>query len=81
MRPLRMPRHLSLLPGRSAGIEIGERLGRLGLERVDLLADGDRVAPARKSAQFLDLGLEFGDRLFEVEISAHEIKSFPVVVF
>ena len=71
MRPLRMARHLRLLPGREVGIELLERERRLDLEAADLLADGDRAVALAHGAQFLDLGLQFGHRLFEVEIAAH----------
>ena len=73
MRPLRMARDLRLLPGRQVGIELLERLRRLGLEPRDLLADGDRVAARAHGAQLLDLGLELGHRLFEIEIAAHRV--------
>ena len=43
------------------------------LEPADLVADGDRVAGLAHGAQFLDLGLQFGHRLFEVEIGAHVV--------
>ena len=79
MRPLRMARHLRLLPGRELGIELLERERRLDLEPVDLLADGDRVAGLGHGAQFLDLGLQFGHRLFEVEIGAHEVPAAVMI--
>ena len=34
-------------------------------------ADRDRVPLLAEGAQLLDLGLELGDRLFEIEIAAH----------
>ena len=71
MRPLRMARDLRLLPGREIGIELLERQRRLDLEPVDLIADGDRAAGLGHGAQFFDLGLQFGHRLFEIEIAAH----------
>ena len=71
MRPLRMARDLRLLPGRQIGIEFLERDRRLDLEPADLLADGDRAVALAHGAQFLDLGLQFGHRLFEIEIGAH----------
>src|SRR5207244_8684666 len=63
MRPLRMPRNKSLLPGREVGIELGQRLRRLLLDLCDLVADVAAVGGER--AQLVDLGLEFGDGLFE----------------
>ena len=71
MRPLRMARHLRLLPGRQVGIELLERQRRLHLEPADLVADRDRGIALAHGAQFLDLGLQFGHRLFEIEIAAH----------
>ncbi len=71
MRPLRMARHLRFLPGRELGIEFLERGRCLRLEPADLVADGDRVVALAHGAQFLDLGLQFGHRFFEVEIAAH----------
>ena len=71
MRPLRMARHLRLLPGRQVGIEFLERERGLDLEPVDLVVDGDRAAGLAHGAQFFDLGLQFGHRLFEIEIAAH----------
>ena len=71
MRPLWMARDLRLLPGCQLGVEFPQRLVRLGLEALDLVADGDGVAARRHGAQLLDLGLQFGDRLFEIEIAAH----------
>ncbi len=70
VRALRVARHLRLLPGGEGGIKFLQRLGRLGLQPVDFLADGDRIAGLAERAQFLDLGLQFGHRLFEVEIAA-----------
>ena len=72
VRPLGMARHLRLLPGRELGIELLERLRGLGLEAGNLLADGDRVLAGLERAQLLDLGLELGHRLFEVEVAAHQ---------
>ena len=68
MRPLRMPRHQRLLPWRQVGVEVGQRLRGLVLDPRDLVAD---VAAGRgERTQLVDLGLEFGDGLFEVEIGA-----------
>ncbi len=71
VRPLRMARHLRLLPGREVGIELLERDRRLHLEPADLLADGDRLVALAHGAQFLDLGLQFGHGFFEIQIGAH----------
>ena len=72
MRALRMARHQRLLPWRQVGVEVGQRLRRLVLDSRNLIAD---VAARRcQRAQFIDLGLQFGDGLFEVEIAAHLIR-------
>ena len=71
MWPLRVPRHLDLLPGRQAGVEIRERLRGFGLELAELLADRHGLSVFGQRAQFVDLGFEFCDGLFEVEIGAH----------
>src|SRR5262249_46475731 len=71
VRPLRVARHLRLLPRREVGKQRLQRLGGAGLEALDLLADRHRVAARLHGAQLLDLGLELGNRLFEVEIAAH----------
>ena len=55
MRPLRMARHLRLLPRRQLAIELLERLVRLALEARDLLADETAFGPscrARSSSTF-----------------------------
>ena len=75
MRPLRMARHLRLLPGRQVGIELLERERRLHLEAIDFVADRDGAAGLRHGAQLLDLGLQFGHRLFEIEIAAHGFRA------
>jgi hypothetical protein len=71
VRPLRMARDLRLLPRREAGIEIGERLLRLGFEARQFLADRDRVPLRCDVPQLLDLRFELGDGLFEVEVATH----------
>ena len=72
MRALRVARHQRLLPRRQVGVELGERLRRLVLDSRDLVADV--AAGRRQRAQFIDLGFEFGDGLFEIEVRAHEIR-------
>src|SRR5262249_18976833 len=74
MRPLRMARHLCLLPRRQAAVEFLQCGRRLDLNAVDFLANGDGIAARLHGAQFLDLGLELGHRLFEVEIATHHSK-------
>src|ERR1700733_5876347 len=72
MRPLRMARHQRLLPRRQIRVEVPQRLRSLFLDPGDLLADV--AARCRKHAQFVDLGIEFGDGFFEIEIAAHVIR-------
>ncbi len=72
VRALRMARHQRLLPWRQIGIEVGQRLRRLVLDPPDLI--GDVAARGHKRAQFVELGIELGDGLFEVEIAAHLIR-------
>src|SRR5205085_207444 len=57
---------------RQAGVELSQRLRGLFLDAGNLL--GDIAAAGCQRAQFLDLGIEFGDRLFEVEVAAHVIR-------
>ena len=64
---------LRLLPGRELRVEILESVCRLGLEAGDLLADRRRAVAGLERAQLLQLGLELGHRLFEVEVAAHHI--------
>ena len=71
MRPLRVPRHLRLLPGRQRRIEFVQRLSRLVLDPRDFV--GNIAAAGGKRAQFVDPGVQFGDGLFEIEIAAHGI--------
>jgi hypothetical protein len=64
--PLRMARDLRHLPRRQAGIDVlGEEQALLA-QPVDLLGDVDRRLVLHV-AQLVDLGLELGDRLLEVE--------------
>ena len=51
MRPLRMARDLRLLPGRQFGVEVRQRLRRLGLEPLDLVGDGGGIVAAACSAR------------------------------
>ena len=71
MRPLLVPRDLRLLPGRQIGIKIGKRLLGLGFEPRQFLANGNGIALRREHAQLQNLGFEFGNRFFKVEIGAH----------
>ncbi len=72
MRPLRVARDQGFLPRRQVGVEIAQRLRGLVLDPRNLIAD--IAAGRRQRAQFVDLGVEFGDRLFKIEIAAHGIR-------
>ena len=72
MRPLRMTRYQGFLPRRQVGVEIVQRLRRLVLDPRDFLADV--AAGSRQHAQFIDLGVEFGDGFFEIKVTAHLIR-------
>jgi len=69
--PLRMARELGDLPGAELGEDrLGQRAALL-LQPADLLADVD-LGVVAEVAQLLDLGLELGDGLFEIqEIKIH----------
>ena len=71
MRAQLVARDLGLLPRCQSRIEVDERLLGLGLEPRQLVADRHGIALLPELAQFLDLGFEFGDRLFEIEIATH----------
>lgn len=73
VRALRMAGDLRLLPGREGGVELGEGRGGLALEPRHVLGDRHRAVAGAEGAQLLQLGLEFGDRLFEIEVGAHRI--------
>ena len=66
-------RDLGLLPGRQVGVEIGQRLVGAGLELGDLVGEGRRIAFLRDRAQFVEAGVDIGDRRFETEIGAHPV--------
>ena len=65
-------RDLRFLPGVEPGVDAGELAFGLGLEARQLhaLGDGVRARGFGERGQFLDLSLDLGDRLFEIEISA-----------
>ena len=71
MRALRVARNLRFLPRGQVFVEFFERDGGLAFQPADLVANGDRTAGLAHGAQFFDLGLQFGHRLFEIEITAH----------
>src|SRR5690606_41313260 len=66
VRPLRVPRQASDLPtGQVAENAFGERFA-LVLQASNFVADVQRVVIANQT-QLFDLGLQVGDRLFEIE--------------
>ncbi len=66
VRALRMPRDLRDLPRRELAVDVlGELLALLG-EPGDLIGDVDRGILVHV-AKLLDLGLQLGDRLLEIE--------------
>jgi hypothetical protein len=68
--PLRMARDQRLLPGRELGVGGPQQRLRLVAQPPHLLGHVD-AARVGGPAQLLDLALEFGDRLFEVQEVAH----------
>src|SRR5262249_31173748 len=72
MGPLRVARHLRLLPRREIAVEDLESLVGARLEALDLLADRHGVIAGMERTEFLDLGLELGHGLFKIEIAAHQ---------
>ena len=73
MRPPLGARDLRFLPGRQAGVEIGQRLFGPGLELVDFVGERRRIALLRHGAHFIEAGLEVSDRRFKAEIGAHPV--------
>ena len=71
MGPLRMTGDKRLLPRRQRRVELLQRRRRLGLEASDIVRDGHGIVVGAEGAQFLELGFQLGDRLFEIEIAAH----------
>jgi len=70
VRPVRMARHLGLLPGRQLGVGLAQQPLGLALQARDFLRDVD-VIVVREVAQLLDLALELGDRLFKIQKIGH----------
>src|SRR4029077_17222657 len=72
--PLRMPGNLSLLPGCELRVELLQSQRCFRLQPVDFLADRDGISPLAPRPAFLRLGLKFGHRFFEIEITAHWVQ-------
>jgi hypothetical protein len=70
MGPVRMPRHLGLLPGGEPAIGLAQHAFGLGLEPADLGIDVE-VRILGRLAQLLDARIQLGDRFFEVEEGGH----------
>src|SRR6185437_2689937 len=66
-------RDLGLLPGREVGVEVGQRLFGPRLEPGDLVGDRGGIALFRDGPQFVETGVDVGDRRFEAEIGAHPV--------
>ncbi len=61
-----MASELGDLPGGQLREDVGRQLARLGLQACDLAVDVQAWVGLHM-AQFLDLCLELGDRLFEIQ--------------
>ena len=72
MGPLRMARHERLLPGGEPGIELLEGRRRLRFEPDDVVGNGDGVPVFPERPQLFELGFQFGNGLFEIEIASHQ---------
>ena len=70
MGPVGVAGHLGLLPRRELGIGLLEQLVDLGLQLAHFLGDVD-LAGTAQVAQSLDLALQFGDGLLEVQEAVH----------
>src|SRR6202022_644720 len=66
MRPLRMPRHVDLLPRCQPRISLAQQAVGGVFEAADLVGDID-FAGRGKVAEFLNLALELGDWPFEIQ--------------
>ena len=66
VRALRVARQLGNLPGRQVGKDRARELLALGAELADFFRYVDGLV-GTKVPELLELGLELGDRLFEVE--------------
>ncbi len=67
-----MPRKLDALPGGEIQENLPARLLQLFLDQLDFLlkADAQRML-LRMRPEFIQLVLQFGDRLFEIELMLH----------
>ena len=77
MRPLRVPCDLRLLPGGELGIGLFQGVARLGLELGELLLNRNGALLGGERPELGDLTFKLGNRLFEIEISAHLAKDGP----
>src|SRR3546814_1274874 len=70
VRPVRVARHLGLLPGRQLAVGLPQQPLDLALQFLDLVGDVD-LAIVGEVPQLCDLAFQLGDRLFEVEEIVH----------
>ena len=71
-----MTRHLGLLPRGELGVDVAQALRRLVLELTDLVFDRDSIVVAGERPKLRDLAFKLGNRLFKIEICAHESAGF-----
>src|SRR5262249_7926736 len=62
-------------PRREFGIELFQCQRSFRLKPINLLTYRDGIAGISHCAEFFDLGLQFGHRLFEIEIAAHRVRT------
>ncbi len=70
--PVRVTGDLGLLPGRQLGVGLGQKPLDLRLELPDLVGDIE-FSVTGQMTKLLDLTLEFGNRLFEIQEVMHGI--------
>ena len=71
MWPVGMARHLRLLPGRQALIEIGQAFRRLFFERLHFIAGRDGRIGIGDGLELRDLSFQLGEGGFKIEIGVH----------
>ena len=58
---------------RELGVEILQGVRSLGLEAADVVGNRDGIPVLAESPKLFDLGFQFGDGLFKIEVTAHQI--------
>jgi len=66
--PLRMSRHLRDLPRRQLGVDRLVEVSELFGELFDFVGDVELVNAVVQLGQFIDFGLQLGQRLLEIEV-------------